>query len=119
MIAMRLIRFVLELTALTVVAVWGFGLDAALPVRILVGVGAPVVLATGWGLFASPRARWFLPLAGRLVVEVIVFGSATWALVALGQPWWAMAFAAVVITNSTLVHARHDVERMREESPGR
>lgn len=119
MTGMRLIRFVLELTALTVVAVWGFTLDAALPVRILAGVGAPVVLATGWGLFASPRARWFLPLVGRLVVEVIVFGAATWALVDLGQPWWAVAFAGVVVANSTLVHARHDVERMREESPVR
>ena len=49
------------------------------------GLGAVLVAAVVWGLFASPRAPVALPLGGRLAVELAFFGSAAAGLVATGR----------------------------------
>lgn len=115
MMAVRIVRFALEIIALVTVAVWGFTVDAVSGLGIVVGLGAPLLLAVLWGLFVAPRARWFGPLPARLVVEVVVFGAAVWALADLGHPGWAAVLAAVMVVDGAIVHLRRDVERMRAQ----
>jgi hypothetical protein len=96
------LAFLLELIMLGVLAWWGAQAVSGLAGRILLAVAAPLLAAVIWGLFAAPRARVQLPLAGILTVKAIEFGGAAAALAALGHPVLAVVFAAVALVNTTL-----------------
>ncbi|MFE0646131.1 YrdB family protein [Streptomyces sp. NPDC058877] len=94
--------FVLELAALAALAWWGWGIPEGLLLRLSSAFVAPAAAALLWGLFASPKARVTLPLAGVLAVKALVFGAAAVALHGLGRSEWAVAFALVALLNTTL-----------------
>ncbi|MET7816916.1 YrdB family protein [Micromonospora zamorensis] len=94
-----LLAFLLELAALAVLGYWGLKTDSAAPVKVALAVGAPLLAAITWGLFASPKATIALPLIGVLVVKALVFGSAALALHALGNRALATSFAVIVVIN--------------------
>ncbi|MER8044426.1 YrdB family protein [Streptomyces sp. NPDC094032] len=96
------LAFLLELTALALLAAWGWQTPDSLLPRLLLAVATPAAAATLWGLFAAPKARFSLPLAGVLAVKALVFGSATAALYAIAQPGWALAFGVVAVVNTAL-----------------
>jgi hypothetical protein len=96
------LAFLLEVLALGGLAWWGADTGGGLAAKILLGAGAPILAAVGWGMFAAPRARFGVPLAAVLVVKVIVFGLAAVAVYAIGRPGLAIAFALVVLINTTL-----------------
>jgi hypothetical protein len=105
------VRFVLELTALTVLSAWGWHALSGQPQRLVLAIAAPLVAATTWGLFVAPRASHFLALPGRIAVETLVFGSAALALVGLDRVGPAGAFAVIAGLNTALVHVwRQDVQ---------
>ena len=105
------LAFLLELLALGGLAWWGADTGGGLAASILLGAGAPVVAAVAWGLFAAPRARVRLPLAGVLAVKVIVFGLAAVAVAAIGRLGIAIAFAVVVVINTALATIDRDALR--------
>jgi hypothetical protein len=93
--------FALELLALFAVLRWGYG-DGGLDGAAL-GVLALVAMAALWGQFAAPRAPRRLagwPLAAFMTVW---FGVAVVAIAAQGNPWLAVAFAAVVAATKGLL----------------
>jgi hypothetical protein len=94
--------FLLELAALTILAWWGATRGASTASAVLLGGGAPLAAAVVWGLFAAPRARVRLPMAGVLAVKALVFASATAALFVLGRPGLSVGFAAVALTNTAI-----------------
>jgi hypothetical protein len=98
------LAFLLEIIALTALGWWGLrtGGPAA---HVVLGVGAPLLAAVIWGLFAAPRARMRLPLAGVLAVKVLVYAAATAALSGVGHPALAMAFAVMAAASTALVTA--------------
>jgi hypothetical protein len=96
--------FLLELLALVLLAGWGATRGTSMVSALLLGVAAPAAAAVVWGLFASPRARIRLPVAGVLAVKALVFGAAMCALWALEGPRLAASFAAFAFAN-TLVAA--------------
>ncbi|MCZ2860833.1 YrdB family protein [Blastococcus sp. VKM Ac-2987] len=96
-------RFALELSALGALAYWGFQVSTSPGVRVLAGLGAPVVAAVAWGLFASPRAAVQLPAPAQLAVQLAVLAGAVAALVAVGRPQLAGAFGAAAVTNAALM----------------
>ncbi|MFE0647176.1 YrdB family protein [Streptomyces sp. NPDC059534] len=96
------LAFLLELAALAVLAWWGWEGAENVALRLLLAVAAPAVAAFAWGLFAAPKARIRLPLAGVLAVKALVFGGAALALHALDRPAWAASFAAVALANTAL-----------------
>lgn len=110
------LRFGLEVTALIVLAVWGWRSGSGFT-AVLLAAGAPLLAALLWGTLVAPRARWFLPLPGRLAVEVLVFGSAIAASMQLGHPLAALVLGALAAVNSLLVHLHRDDERMRNRTP--
>jgi hypothetical protein len=70
------LRFLLELAALVAVGYWGFKVADGAP-RWLLGLGAPLLVAVVWGLFVAPEASLHVDDPLRLLLEVVIFGSAT------------------------------------------
>jgi hypothetical protein len=106
------LRVALELTALAALAIWGWRTGG-----IALAVLIPLAAVLAWALFATPRARWYLPLGGRLAVEAVIFGAATVALISLGYPVLAVNLAVLAGANSILVHLNRDDERVRKGLP--
>jgi hypothetical protein len=100
------IAFILELIMLAVLGWWGFAHGGSTLTSIALGLGAPLAAAVAWGAFAAPRARFTLPTSGVLAVKALIFGTAVAALVSLGHPAWAAAFAVVVVLNVALAVKR-------------
>ena len=95
------VRFGLELAALVALGYWGFTTGGTV-VRIVLGIGAPLLAAVLWGLFVSPKAKYGNEVL-RAAFEIVVFGGAALALADSGHTGLAIAFAAVALADSVLV----------------
>ncbi|MFD4371923.1 YrdB family protein [Streptomyces sp. NPDC058486] len=98
-----LLAFLLEMLALGVLAWWGWSGFDPVWLRLVTAVAVPGAAATLWGLFAAPKAKFKVPLAGVLTVKVLVFGAAALALAGLGHDTWAVVFGVVAAVNTVLV----------------
>ena len=96
------LAFLLELCGLIALGYWGVRTGGGPVTKTALGIGAPLVAAVLWGLFAAPRAPVSVPLVG-LGVKLIVFGSAVAALYTTGHRGLAISFAVLVVANSVLV----------------
>lgn len=85
------LRFALELCLLAAMVVIGWSAFSSHVVGAIVGLGLAVVVAAAWGVLLSPRRPVDLPLAVRVVVELVLFGAAAIGLAALGLPLWGAA----------------------------
>ncbi|MEU1347279.1 YrdB family protein [Streptomyces sp. NPDC005795] len=106
--ANEVLAFLVELVALACLFGWGFTLGDGLALQLLLGAGVLAVAIALWALFAAPRARFPLPLAGVLVVKAVVLGGGALALYAVGHPVAATIMAVVVVVNTGLAETfRH------------
>jgi hypothetical protein len=94
------VRFLLELCMLAALGVWGF--DAG---GWALGLGAPLAAAVVWGLFIAPKARYRVPLAVWIGLQVILFGAAALGLAAAASTELAVAFAIVVVLHGAAMAA--------------
>lgn len=94
-----LVRFLLELAALGAVAWWGFRTGDGGATKVLLGVGAPLLIAVVWGAFISPNASIDVPTAGWLGLQALVFGAAALALAAVAPAQLAAIFLLVVVVD--------------------
>jgi hypothetical protein len=94
-------RFLLELGLLASLAYWGWSEDGSL-MRWILALGAPLLAAAVWGRFLAPRSPRRLRDPGRLLAEVILFGSAAGALVGAGRETWGVVFAGLVALHLVL-----------------
>jgi len=92
------LRFLLELSALAAVAYWGWSEHEGVWRWVLV-VAAPLAVAVVWGQWVAPKARARVGDPWKLLLELIVFGSAVAALAGADQP-----VLAIVLAVATLVH---------------
>ena len=83
--ANEVLRFSLELSALAAVAYWGWSEHGGVWRWVLV-VAAPLAVAFLWGKTIAPKAKRRVRDPWRLVVELVVFGSAVAALLDADQP---------------------------------
>jgi hypothetical protein len=97
------LAFLLEVAALIALGSWGVHAGPGTPAKVALGIGAPLLAAVLWGLFAAPRARFKVPLPAVLAVKALFFAAAATALWATGHPVLAAAFAIVVVANTTIV----------------
>ncbi|WP_027724592.1 YrdB family protein [Tuberibacillus calidus] len=104
-----LLRFVLEIGALISLGYWGFHLDLALGLKIVVGIGAPLLAAVIWATFGSPAAPF--PVKGwrKLFLEVMIFGGSALALFAAGQRVLAILFVLLTVLNRVLMQIWHQI----------
>jgi hypothetical protein len=117
-VANDVVRFALELSVLLIVGYWGYTTGESRLARIGVGVGLPIVIATVWGLFASPKGPYRLDGPPRAVLESAVFGVAILALVGVGRPVLAAAFTVVAGVSIALTHRYENVGRPWETNEG-
>lgn len=93
------LAFFLELAALVAFAYWGFSSgDGGLPSWLL-GVGALVLAAVLWGIFAAPRSSRRLRGAAYLIFKIAFFALATLALFAANQSIVAIGLAVLTAIN--------------------
>lgn len=97
------VAFLLELAVIFAVGYFGLTLSWGLTVRTLVGVGAPVLMAVLWGVFASPRASVPLRGAADVAFRMAWFGIGALALWGAGLPIAALALAAVYGVNAVML----------------
>jgi hypothetical protein len=97
------IRFLLEICILISVGYWGFNTNSGWVLKILLGIGAPLLIAVVWGTFGAPKAAYHLSGFMLLALEVLVFGSGVAALFATKNYSLAWVFAAVIIINRILM----------------
>ena len=103
------LRFLLELAALFSLGYWGWTQHEGI-LRLLLGLGLPLVAAVLWGTFRVPGDPGDAPVAVtgilRLILEVIVLGSGVWALYASGQTTPALIFAALLLFHYAISYDR-------------
>ncbi len=106
------LRLLLEIVAFVAMAYWGWTQHAGIW-RIVFAVGAPLLAAVLWGTFAVPddpsrsgKAPMPVPGIVRLLLELIIFGFATWCLYDAGQTTIALIFASVVLIHYLISYDR-------------
>ncbi|MNH74833.1 hypothetical protein D3C87_648430 [compost metagenome] len=93
------LRFLLELAALTAYGYWGFHTGNQAAVKVLLGLGTPIAAAVIWGLFGSPKASYPFTGIAYFVLELAVFGLSAAALYASGKHKLALVLAILLIVN--------------------
>jgi quinol-cytochrome oxidoreductase complex cytochrome b subunit len=97
------IAFLLELCMLAALAYWGFQTGSSLPVKIVLGLGAPLIAILVWGRFLAPRSTTRLTGASYLVLKSVIFGLAAIGLATVGQVTLTVIFVVVSIVNQVLM----------------
>jgi uncharacterized protein DUF2568 len=99
------LRFALELAALAALAYWGVHVGESPLADVALGVGAPLVAATVWGVWAAPRSERRLSGWRLTAVQLAVLGAGAAALIAAGRPILGAIFAVVVVLNALALEA--------------
>jgi hypothetical protein len=96
------IRFLLELTALVAMGIWGWHQSGSLS-RYVFALLTPIAAATMWGVFAVPgdpsrsgTAPVAVPGALRLGIEALFFAFGAWALYQSGSQILGIILAVAV-----------------------
>ncbi len=104
------LHFLLELAALAGLAYWGFRTHSTWGLKILLGIGLPVLAAAAWGIFRVPndpgQAVVAIPGLLRLLLEWAVLGGAALALYAAGRHTLAWIFLAAVVVDYMIMWER-------------
>ncbi|MEU0499732.1 YrdB family protein [Nocardia sp. NPDC005998] len=100
------LAFVMELVTFAALALWGWKTANATPLKLVLAVGMPLLAALAWGLFAAPNASFDYPLLA-VATKVVVFGSATVGLWAMGYRSAAVVFVVVLVANLLMIRLGH------------
>ncbi len=106
-------RFLLELAALAAIAWYGWQLTDSRPLRVLGALALPLVAATLWGVFSVPgdpsrSGMAPVPVSGpvRSVLELAIFGFATWSLYASRATTLSLALGTAVLVHYAASYTR-------------
>jgi len=97
------VRFLLELCMYAAVGYWGFKTQSSWVLKILFGIGLPVLIALLWGTFLAPKAIRLLNGVSFLTLELILFSTGAIALFASGKPTLGWIYTIVLIVNKILL----------------
>jgi hypothetical protein len=93
------LSFLLELGMLAALGFWGFKTGQGWGMRILLGLGAPLLAGVIWGLFAAPKAQKRLQGLALTGLEIALLGAGVAALSAAGQFRLAWIYAVLLVIN--------------------
>ena len=106
------IRFLLELTSLIAMGLWGWKQSDGW-IRFVLVLGIPIIAAAFWGTFAvlndpSRSGAAPIPVPGilRLAIELVFFAIATWALYDLGYSKLSLALGMIVTIHYIISYGR-------------
>lgn len=111
-----IVTFFLELGVLIAWAYYGFESGPHIALKLLLGLGLPILAALVWSLFGAPRGIWHLVGIWRLLLQIVFFGSAVVALFLSGQPIWGIVYALVFIINTALIYGLGEPEWARSQA---
>ena len=98
------IFFLLELVMLGSFMYWGFHLDKNWLIKILFGIGSPLIVAIIWGVFIAPKASIPVSVPIRILLQIILFGSAAIALYFSEKRTLAIIFGTIVLIEMILMY---------------
>ena len=106
------LRFILEITALISVGIWGWNKGDGF-LKLILGIGLPILLGAIWGIFAVPddpsrSGQTVVVTSGiiRLAIELGIFAVATLAIYNHGQQKFSYAFAIIVVIHYLMSYDR-------------
>lgn len=105
------VRFFLELAALFSVGYWGWTQHQGL-LRYVLAIGLPLIAAVAWATFRvanepnSGDPIIAVPGLIRLILELTLFASATWALYNAGATRYAWIFGGMVLAHYLVSYDR-------------
>lgn len=102
--AVFFILFLLELFALIAFMYWGFQIDKGMLIKVMFGIGTPVIVALIWGTFIAPKASFPVSVPARMLLQLIIFGLAAMALYYSKKSMLAILFFVVVLITMTLIY---------------
>lgn len=98
------LRFLLEICLLVIFGYWGFKTGSYNTfMKFLLGIGVPALFAFIWGVLLAPKATIQIGEPWRLILELIIFGLACWALFSTSKTSLALAFGAIYLVNKILM----------------
>jgi hypothetical protein len=97
------IAFLLELAVLFAVGYWGFRLSVGLTLRLVAGLGTPVLMAVLWGLLAAPKASFPLHGVADVSFRIAWFGVGALAFWVAGRPIAALVLAGIFAANALML----------------
>ncbi|ROQ68504.1 uncharacterized protein DUF2568 [Streptomyces sp. 840.1] len=100
-----LVVFLSELAVIASVGTWGFTLGTGWTLRLLAGIGGPVVMIALWWLFGAPDAPHKVHGAIRVAFEACWFGAGAVALALAGYVVAALVLAGVMALSKGLAVA--------------
>ena len=100
----HVLRFLLELALLASLAYGGYSVPAS-PWSYVLMLALPLAAAALWGTFVSPKALHPLLDPWRLVLELVLFGSAVVALATAGRVLLATVLGLLVGLHLALTFA--------------
>lgn len=98
----QLVAFLLEIAMLIALGMWGFQSNKSTLLKILFGLGLPLLAAVLWGFLAAPRSEYRLDLPYRLVFSMALFCLASFLLYRLGHTAAAIAFIILAVFSVAL-----------------
>ena len=98
-------RFLLEICVLFSIGTWGFRTGSGWFLKILLGIGAPLLIAVIWGMFGAPKAPHHLKGFSLLILELFIFGSGVAALFVTKNDSLAWGLAGLVVVNRIIMFA--------------
>ncbi|AJY75405.1 hypothetical protein VN24_13545 [Paenibacillus beijingensis] len=98
------VLFLLELSALAAFGYWGFQTGNGQLLKIVLGIGTPLLVAVFWGMVVSPKASFPVPVPVRSLLQLLVFSLAALALYASARQTLAVAFLIVAVIDVVLVY---------------
>lgn len=105
------LRFILEMAALVALGYWGWVQHEGVW-RYVLAIGLPLIAAVLWGVFRAPGdASAGPPIVAvpgpvRLLLELALFGGATWGLYNAGATSAAWVFGAIALVHYIVSYDR-------------
>ena len=108
-----ILRFLLELAALATLGIWGWQYGDGSWLGYMLAAGLPIIAAVVWGVFNVPndpsrsgKAPVVVPGIVRLIIELLLFALATWALYDLSYVLLSWVLAGVVMLHYLISYNR-------------
>lgn len=98
-----LVRFLLELCMLAAIGYWGFRTGSGWAMKVILGIGLPILVAVVWGMFVAPKAIYPLHGAAHLALGLILLASGAFALFAGGRAGLGWVYMISLVANQVLL----------------
>lgn len=98
------LAFFLEIGLLVIFGYRGVTLSDQLSLKVLMGIGFPIILVLVWGKWLAPASTSRLKEPGLVVVKGAIFTTAALVLFFIGMTWQAVLFEILSVLNLILLY---------------